>query len=251
MAGKDYFSKQAIDYSKYRPTYPKELYQLLLDKVESRDIAWDCATGNGQVANRLAQDFNQVEATDISDRQLNQAATVANIHYRVSKAEETPFPSRFFDLITVGQALHWFDFDAFYREVKRVLKPNGVFAAWTYTLVTVNSEIDQLINRFYTSIVGPYWPEERKHIDLNYETIPFPFQYLAHHDFQLKLRWTAAHMLGYLSTWSSTQQYIQHHKSNPIALIEKELLQLWGEEEREVVFPVLLKVGRRLSLDLL
>lgn len=244
MTEKDYFSKQAATYAKFRPNYPEGLYQIVFDKVKGNEKAWDCGTGNGQVAIRLANDFQQVEATDISQKQLDQATPHPRIRYQVMKAETTSFAAHSLDLITVAQALHWFDFVPFFKEVHRVLKPDGIFAAWAYSLLTINAEIDPLIQLFYREIIGKYWPPERKHIDQEYAAIPFPFQRMTTHRLHHTFSWQVEHLLGYLNSWSSTQQYIQVHQKNPIDVIETELRALWGEELLEVSFPILLKLGQ-------
>src|SRR5215213_8237924 len=106
---KDYFSDQARKYASFRPTYPAELYAFIFKHLNGKHHAWDCATGNGQVATHLALHFKQVSATDISQKQLDEAPKLPNINYSISPAEHTAFPPHSFDLITVGQALHWFD----------------------------------------------------------------------------------------------------------------------------------------------
>src|SRR5947209_15554910 len=105
---KDLFSSQADVYAKYRPTYPQELFDYILRFVKERESVWDCATGNGQAANVLANYFQTVEATDISEAQLKNAVKKENIYYQICPAERTPFADNSFDLITVATAYHWF-----------------------------------------------------------------------------------------------------------------------------------------------
>jgi len=105
---KDRFSKQATAYAAFRPTYPNELYRFILSQVKEKNAAWDCATGNGQVARDLSPHFEEVQATDSSANQIENAFALPNIHYSVSTAEKTFFPESTFDLVTVGQAIHWF-----------------------------------------------------------------------------------------------------------------------------------------------
>src|ERR1700674_1499230 len=109
---KDNFSQYAELYAKYRPSYPQELYDFILTQVNHKQAAWDCGTGNGQTAIVLSGYFEKVFATDISQRQLENAYPAANIFYSVQPAERTDFPDKTFDLITVSQALHWFQFDS-------------------------------------------------------------------------------------------------------------------------------------------
>ena len=133
----DRFSAQAADYARYRIDYPLALYDWLLPQVVGRARAWDCATGNGQVAVVLAGYFAFVEATDLSANQLAQAAPHPNIRYQTARAEQTPFLNQAFDLITVAQAVHWFEPAAYHREVRRVALPGAVLAEWGYGLVQV------------------------------------------------------------------------------------------------------------------
>ncbi|MGQ0738030.1 MAG: class I SAM-dependent methyltransferase [Bacteroidota bacterium] len=144
---KDNFSGLADIYAKYRPHYPAELFIFILSNISVKETAWDCATGNGQTAKDLAPHFKKVFATDISQKQLDHAPYLPNVIYAVQPAEQTDFPPDSFDLVTVSQALHWFRFDDFYKEVKRVLKPGGWIAAWTYSGVQVSPEIDERIKK--------------------------------------------------------------------------------------------------------
>ena len=160
---KDKFSNQAKIYKKYRPTCPIEIYQEIIQHVKSKDSCWDCGTGNGQVAINLTKYFKTIYATDISQNQLDNAVQHENIIYKVERAERTNFLDNQFDLITIAQAIHWFDFEAFNKEVRRVSKNEGIISIWGYGLLRINPKIDQLINIFYHEIIGPYWNKERKH----------------------------------------------------------------------------------------
>ncbi len=225
------------------------MYDYLLTQVTGTASAWDCATGNGQVATVLARYFDQVHATDASAAQLAKADRSVNaasqpINYFVCTAEKTPFPNHSFDLITVAQALHWFNFEAFYREVRRVSKPGGLLATWGYGLMkTSNARINVLIQEFYTTTIGPYWDLERKHIDASYQSIPFPFQEIPPPTFAMEVTWDIADCLGYLNTWSSVQKFIQMQGYNPVEMFGQALQPLW-EEQEQVVFPIFMKVGK-------
>ncbi|KAA9338675.1 class I SAM-dependent methyltransferase [Hymenobacter busanensis] len=240
----DRFSGHAAQYAQFRITYPPALYEFLLSITPGREAAWDCGTGNGQVASDLAEYFARVEATDISEQQLAQAAPKPNINYRVSRAEQTPFAADSFDLITVAQALHWFDADAFHREARRVARPGATIAEWGYGLVQVNADIDALVQHFYTDIVGPYWDENRRHIDDRFARIPFPFVDMQLHDFEERQSWDAERFLRYLQTWSSVQRYRTEVGEEPLRQIEQPLRELWGKDKREVRFPIFLRAGK-------
>ena len=125
MRFKAYFSTQSIDYAKYRPTYPRTLFEYLASLTVSHEKAWDCATGNGQAAMGLAPFFDRVIATDASKPQPDQATKHEKIIYREATAEKTEIESEFIDLVMVAQALYRLDPDGFYQEVKRVLKPGS------------------------------------------------------------------------------------------------------------------------------
>lgn len=241
---KDNFSSHSSQYAQYRPGYPPEVFTFLKNTVTDKETAWDCGTGNGQVAAELADFFSTVEATDISKNQLKEAVKKANINYRVQRAERTDFPDRYFDLICVAQAIHWFDFDAFYVEVRRTLKPTGILAVMGYGLFRSNQATNEVINYFYKNIVGPFWDEERKYLDEEYQSIPFPFKELQTPRFEHRLQWSFEHLLGYLNSWSAVKHYEKAQKRNPVALIEKELRNSFGEQG-EVVFPILFRVGKQ------
>ncbi|GAA4377260.1 class I SAM-dependent methyltransferase [Hymenobacter koreensis] len=239
----DRFSNHAAQYAQFRITYPAALYDFLLSLTPGREAAWDCGTGNGQVAADLATHFGQVEATDISAKQLAQAVQRPNISYSISAAEQTSFADDTFDLITVAQALHWFDAGAFHHEATRVAKPGATIAEWGYGLVQVNPDIAPLIQHFYTDVVGPYWDDNRRHIDDQFARISFPFANIQRREFEERQEWDADRFLRYLQTWSSVQRYQQEIGEEPLKLIEQELRQKWGEERREVRFHIFLRAA--------
>ena len=243
---KDNFSKQAHLYAKFRPGYPVELYDFLFSLVTEKRAAWDCGTGNGQVALQLSEYFDDVYATDISSSQIANAVSKENIHYSKVSAEETFFIKDMFDLVTVGQAIHWFDFEKFYKEVNRALKPGGCIAVFGYGLLEIDKETDAIITDFYKNITGPYWDAERKYVDENYETIPFPFEEIKAPALCSKYDWELDAVAGFLNTWSAVQHYIKANNENPVnALIEK-LKNQWGNNvKKEVSFPVFIRAGRK------
>jgi ubiquinone/menaquinone biosynthesis C-methylase UbiE len=243
---KDHFSTQSSDYSKYRPDYLQELYDFILSEVKERNVAWDCGTGNGQAAVVLSQYFENVYATDPSAEQLKNAAQTNNIEYRVASAEHSTLPDNSVDLITVAQALHWFDFEKFYAEVNRVAKPNAVIAVWSYENCFVSDAIDKVFQYFYKDILGDYWAYERKHVENAYLDIPFPFSDVKEKVFYMKKQWNLKDFMGYLSTWSAVQKYIKTNENNPLELVAGDFEKTWENPliTREVSFPVTVKIGR-------
>ncbi len=243
---KDHFSTQSSDYSKYRPDYPQELYDFILSEVKECKTAWDCGTGNGQAAIVLSRYFEKVYATDPSAEQIKNATQKSNIEYRVASAENSTLPDKSVDLITVAQALHWFDFTKFFAEVKRVAKPDAIIAVWSYELCKVDEEIDKVFMHFYHGILENYWAPERKHVENAYSSIPFPFTEVKENVFYMKKQWNLHDFMGYLSTWSAVQKYIKTNGTNPLELVVKDFEKAWINPSavKEVSFPVTVKTGR-------
>jgi SAM-dependent methyltransferase len=249
MSFADHFSTQAADYAKYRPGYPRALFEWLATLTPEQTLAWDVGTGNGQAAVQLAQYFERVAATDPSAEQIRNARRHQRVAYQVQPAEESDLDDESVDLVAVAQALHWFDFDKFYAQVKRVLKPRGVIAAWTYGLHEITPEIDAILQHFYNQTVGSYWPPERRYIDECYRTIPFPFVEFSAPPMQLELAWTLRDLIGYLGTWSSTQRYIKQNGSDPRELIYEQLKAAWGaQSERTISWPLYFRIGGMRSI---
>lgn len=242
---KDNFSIQSDDYARYRPTYPKELYDFLIPQVSDRIVAWDCGTGNGQVAQKLSNFFEKVYATDISARQITNAMKKPNIEYRIESAGKSSFLDNQFDLITVAQAIHWFDLEKFYSEVQRTLKSNGIIAVIGYTLVRFNHEIDGILDQFYNDILGDYWDDARILVEEHYRTLPFPFKEIQTIDLKYTKKWSLHELLGYLSTWSALQNYLNKNKKNPLGDVEKKLKKYWDKDMLyEGSIPVFMQTGR-------
>jgi SAM-dependent methyltransferase len=246
---KDLFSKQSELYARYRPTYPKDLYDYIVSFVIEKNIAWDCATGNGQAAAVLSHYFKKVIATDISPAQIEKATAKENIEYKVSPAESTPFAESTFDLVTVAQAYHWLKWDKFRKEALRVCKPNAVIAVWMYyNNTTGDQRVDTAIHDFYENVTKKYWDDERKYVEEKYFAVEFDFDLLPVKDFETTLAWQREDMLGYISSWSAIQKYIKVNGNSPIPIVEKEIKGVWPEGEvKKVVFPIYLKLGRILK----
>jgi SAM-dependent methyltransferase len=246
MNFKDHFSKQAADYAIFRPGYPQELFDYLGSIAPSRHLAWDCGTGNGQAAAGLASVFERVIATDASEKQIANALPHEHVEYRVAAAENSGIQSGTIDLIMVAQALHWFDLARFYAEARRALKPNGVVAASAYNLLHIEPAIDEVVNRYYNEVVGPFWPPERELVE-QFADLPFPFHEIDPPKFQMTTQWNLDHLLGYLRTWSSTQRFIVAKGSDPLEQIADELRRAWGDSQqtRKVIWPLILRIGTK------
>ena len=251
MPFKDHFSNHAASYAQFRPHYPSSLFKYLGSIAPSRRLAWDCATGNGQAALGLAPAFDRIIATDASAKQIANAQSHAKVEYRVAPAENSDIDSATIDLIMVAQALHWFDLDRFYREVRRVSRPQGVLAASAYNLLQIEKGIDEVVNRYYHEVVGPFWPPERRLVE-QFGELPFPFREIAAPKFEMTARWNLDHLLGYLRTWSSTQRFMAAKGGDPLEQINDDLRSAWGKagQTRTVRWPLVVRIGRKNSRGL-
>lgn len=247
---KDLFSSGASEYARFRPQYPDALFDYVLSFVPGRQQAWDAGCGNGQTAFTLSRYFEAVLATDISAEQLAQAPLAPNIQYKTESSGTCSLPDQSADLITVSQALHWFQPDDFYREVKRVARANGWIAAWGYNLIRINPAIDAAVDALYTKVLGSYWDAERRHIDQAYAQFPFPFSTIPDPGLYIEDDWLLPQLEGYLRTWSAWKHYRRQHpgKPDPVTMLLQHLKADWPLQERlPVRFPLFLKMGRVFS----
>jgi SAM-dependent methyltransferase len=245
---KDHFSSLAEQYAQARPGYPPALFEYLASLCAERGSCWDCACGSGQASNALAEYFGRVIATDASAKQVAAAEPHPHVEYRVAAAEASGLGSRSMDLVTVAQALHWFRFDEFYAEAKRVLKPGGVLAVWSYGIQHVADEprIDAEVQRFYSDVIAAYWPAERKHVENGYGNLPFPFDELEPPRLAMQERWSLERLIAYFRSWSATGRYVKEMGEDPVAALREQMLPLWGNPEtlRLIEWPLAIRVGR-------
>ena len=241
-----HFGVVAADYARHRPTYPDALFDWLAGVAPARDHAWDCGTGNGQAAVALAARFARVTATDLSEGQVAQATPHPRVTYRVAPAEASGLPDASCDLVTVAQALHWFDLAAFAREATRVLVRGGIASAWSYGLFTCDPAVDAVVLALYEDVVGPYWLAGREHVESGYRDLTLPGAPLAVPRFEIVRRWTLADLTGYLGTWSAVHRYRQARGEDPLALVADRLAAAWGDASavRELRWPIALLASR-------
>jgi ubiquinone/menaquinone biosynthesis C-methylase UbiE len=245
MSFKDHFSTQSAAYSRHRPAYPQALIDFVAALAPERRLVVDCATGNGQAALALAGHFDCVLAVDGSRSQLARAPSHPRVCYAAAVAECLPLRDRSAGLVAAAQAAHWFDLDRFHAECRRVLVPEGVVALWTYEKFRVDPVVDAVIDRFYTEVVGPYWPPERRLVEEGYRTIAFPWREEPAPSFALETDWDRSQVLGYLATWSAVQRYKDHRGRDPLSSLEPALRACWRDgESRRLRWPIHLRIGR-------
>jgi SAM-dependent methyltransferase len=244
-AFQDRFAFAAGEYATYRPHYPGELFAWLRQRTPSARRVWDCGTGSGQAAMALAARFELVVATDPSLTQLIHAARDGAVQYAASTAEAAPLRRGSIDLVTVAQALHWFDRAAFFNEARRVLVPGGLLAIWSYGIPTIAPAIDEVLRRFHDVELGAYWSPERRLVERGYEGISLPFVEEPAPRFSMQATWSLPQLGGYLSTWSAVGKYRQVTGADPIPGIMRALAKCWEDHAntRLVDWPLILRVG--------
>jgi SAM-dependent methyltransferase len=247
MSNASLFASVAREYADFRPGYPPELFAWLARVSPARRAVWDVGCGSGQASIALAEHFDEVLATDVSPEQITAAKLHPRVSYRVAPAERSGLADSSVDLVTVAQALHWFEVEAFYAEARRVARRGAVLAVWNYPRPRFEDPaLERAFLAFYTEVVGPYWPAERRHIEANYETLPFPFEPLEAPPFALRLEWTLAQVLGYVSSWSATARYRAARDQDPVALLADVLGALWPATHTAMTLrmPLGLRAGR-------
>lgn len=240
------FSPFAEEYARFRPSYPAALFEFLASLVERHSLAWDCATGNGQAAVSLADHFRRVVATDVSAEQIRRAKAHPCVEYRVAPAEASGLETDSVDLVAVAAALHWFDLEAFYGEVRRVLRPRGILAVWTYHAAIIDGPLGEVIGPLYWDLLRDYFAAGARLVDDRYEDLSLPGEPLEVPEFRMAADWTLDQFHGYVSSWSGTQRYMQERGEDPFERIAGEAARLWENPQsaRPIQWPLILRVSR-------
>lgn len=242
----DHFSTVSAGYATFRPRYPASLFQALAAVAPVHTLAWDCGCGSGQASVALAEWFGQVHATDVSAAQVQAAQPHARVTYQVAPAQESGLPAGSVALITVAQALHWFDVDAFHAEATRVLMPGGVIAEWSYALMETPAHpaVGQVVNALDAD-VRAWWPPERRHVDSHYAELTFPFSPVDIGTHHMTVDWTQEQLLGYLATWSAITRVRAGQGHDPLVACATALTAAWPASDTvRVRWPLTVRVGR-------
>jgi SAM-dependent methyltransferase len=243
---KDHFSGAASGYAAHRPVYPRAVAEALAARSPGRSLVWDAGCGSGQLSVVLADVFEQVVATDASAAQIAQAVPHPRVRYAVAPAEASGLPDGSVDCAVAAQAAHWFDLDAYYREVRRVSRPGGLVALVTYAVLEVDPDIELVIGHFYWDTLEGHWPPERRLVEEGYRSLPFPFEPVEAPPLALEHRWTVEQLLGYVGTWSAVQSLKKAGRGEDLERFGEDLRASWGDpsRERRVRWPLSLRLGR-------
>ncbi len=242
----DHFSRMAQDYARNRPHYPAEFFSYLTSLAPGTHLAWDCGAGNGQAAIELARLFDRVIATDASLEQISQAFPHERIEYRVEPAEKSSLEAGSADLVTVGLAVHWFDLDRFYPEVRRVLVEGGILAVWSYHFPIITHEFDRILAEYYREILSDYWPERFHYVDTHYRDLPFPLKEVKSPEFAMTAEWDLNQFVGFMNSWSATRRYLEAQGRHPLQSTWPDMVRAWGgaEQKRSIRWPMYIRIGR-------
>jgi len=240
------FAPVAELYARSRPVYPAELFLYLRDKSPNDNAAWDCATGTGQAAAGLARCFSKVHATDISPEQLKYAVEHPRITYRHAPASKSGLDDDSVDLVTVSAAVHWLDLPVFLAEVKRVLRPGGLLAIWTYHIAHTGEPFGRLLNHLYTNHLFNDFGHGARHVDARYENLDLPGAFTPEEQFEARAEFDLQQMEEFIESWSGSVAYKKRTGQNPVDVIRGDLQHEWGNPEfvRTLTFPLYMKLIR-------
>ncbi len=231
-------------YRQFRPRYPDTLFDWLAAQAPDHHRALDCGCGTGQASRPLAARFEQVIACDLVPAQLAALEAPANCRRVVASSAALPFAAASLSLITVAQALHWFDLPAFHREATRLLVPAGLLAVWTYGLCEIDGECGPLVRTFHDHTLRDWWAPNRAHVVNGYRDLPLPWPLLDAPALTLRYDWHWRDMLGYLDTWSAVIA-ARAAGEDVLEALAPRLAQAWGDGTREVRWPLHLRVARK------
>ncbi|XP_027177165.1 putative methyltransferase DDB_G0268948 [Coffea eugenioides] len=257
----DLFLNQAEQYSVSRPNYPQELFHFIASKTPHHDLAWDVGTGSGQATLSVTKIFKNVIATDTSQKQLQYAPKLPNVRYRstspamsAEELERDVAKPDTVDLVTIGQAIHWFDLPTFFQQVKLVLKrPQGVISAWCYTTPQVNDRVDAVFTQFYFVDSRPYWHPGRNLVFDKYESMEFPFlpvdgaEQTGPFEFITEKLMDLDDYLRYAKSGSAYQTALEKGIDLLSEDVIEEFTSAWNEDgsnQKSVKFPVYLRIGK-------
>ncbi len=240
----DHFSKIAHQYARGRFAYPSGLYDFLATKCAGHNLAWDCATGTGQAAIALTKVFTKVIATDISKELIGFASPHPQICYRIAPSENSEIEPESVDLITVAQALHWFNLDEFWVEVRRVLKDGGVLAFWGYNWPIVHPAVDHLLEHYKLEL-ALFWPKRSAILHEGYKSVCPPFDEIISPSFDVYAEWNRDDYLAHLSSWSATRYYCERTGGDIMTKFQDRFAVAWRGDRLHVKWPLVVRLFRK------
>lgn len=201
----------STQYKESRPTIPTgmvaEIVEYASKTVRCQDgLCVDVGCGPGQSTERFSPYFKAVLGTDISETQVDIAratCTASNVTFQVSKAESLPVEDGSVALVSTVNALHWFHWDAFFAEVRRVLADGGVFCPSLYRLRAVAEPgLEDCLEEFRTEEFKGYMTPQHDFWTYGYDYTEVPFNNAEKRDFVVKEKTTLSAVMSLVETWS-------------------------------------------------
>ena len=142
-------------YDKYRPKMPSVVIDILTQLAQKSlpHLVVDIGCGTGlstRVWGNRAEHVIGIEPShDMRLKAEDQSQKLSNISYRNGTATDTQLQNGSADIVTICQALHWVEPNSTFKEVHRILRPGGIFAAIDYDLPsTTTLQIDKIEKEF-------------------------------------------------------------------------------------------------------
>ena len=205
-------------------------------------------------------DFHRVIAFDKSPAQLAQAKPCNNIDYMEGDVYQMPVSTHSADLVTIGQAAHWFNIPRLLTEVVRVLRPGGTLAILGYGICSLeHSKADDAFKEFYSSLGSHlplghrdnYWDCDRHLLDTGLAKVRFSPPMMQKDHTRIWLNDTRivsqTHFFEYLKTMSAYQTYSKKHPDKPDlveALMKNVQKTIGSSSDIKVTFPFFMILAR-------
>ena len=246
MSNATSFGKQSATYAKGRPGYPTELYDWIVTKSPNTQTLWDVGCGSGQATLSLADYFDHVHATDISDAQIQAAPSHPDINYAVAQAHESGLPDDWADAVTVATAVHWFAHQQFWEEVKRVTKSGGLFCAWTYQLPIAPTEVMREFLRPVFKCIDPYWAQGNRICMAGYtaENLNCPLQVIETPTLNADYDWTVLQLADFAQSWSAHLRAREDGHADHFQKLRDDFLERYKDQTLAVSLPLSIFAAR-------
>ncbi|XP_045584288.2 putative methyltransferase DDB_G0268948 [Procambarus clarkii] len=230
-------------YVRCRPAPPHSLINTVINFLKEKmktplEVCVDAGCGSGQNTELYSRHFTRVLGVDVSDAQIAAARSNSqhhNVSYRVGLAEQLPVESASVDLVTCCISVHWFDLDAFYSEVRRVLRPGGVLACYSYHIFSPiyrGKNLSQTFEQFLESI-QQYWPKGIVHLKSNLATLPvFSDEEVSYGEgkFTVEREVTFADTLEYVESMSLLKNFLEAEGKDSVTKLISNLKQVLATE---------------------
>ncbi|KAH7958356.1 hypothetical protein HPB49_001008 [Dermacentor silvarum] len=201
----------SAQYKVARPVVPPAMVADIVEyanqTVSCKDgVCVDVGCGPGQSTERFCPHFRKVVGTDISETQISiarAACTAKNVSFQVANAECLPFDAGTVALVSTVNALHWFHWNSFFAEVRRVLVDGGVFCPTLYRLRAVAEPgLDKCFEEFRHQEFEGYLTAQHDFWTYGYEKTEVPFSDVRKEEFSVKEKTALSAVMACVRTWS-------------------------------------------------